>query len=81
MTYNRITGDNTMIKTLKREFNHNVGHDIIRAGYKSGRRQLINNEGYKPCNNPAYVENDDTIIHYNNFMKIWIVENKGLNRS
>jgi len=80
MTYNRITGDNTKTKILKRKFNHNVGHDIIRAGYTFGRYHLMNDEGYRLCSNPMYLENDDTIIHYNNFMKIWIVENKGLNR-
>jgi hypothetical protein len=66
-----------MDQTLKQEYNQALGYTIIKAGYITGKKKLIR-QGYNTCINPMYLENNTSIIHFNNFLKVWIVEAKHL---
>ncbi len=48
---------------------------IIRLSFSNGKKQLLT-EGFKQCANQLYYQKDNIIIHYNNTLKYWIVENK-----
>lgn len=53
----------------------NNGNDIqyVDITFTKGKNALIK-EGYTACNNPLYFKKENSIIHFNKIMNVWIVE-------
>lgn len=60
IVYSRVTGKSGIYLTLKNA---------------NGRKWFLS-IGFKPCLNPAFLENDFFIVNYNTIMKLWIAQAK-----
>lgn len=62
-----------MLKTETIKYANGRETIVIRETLTKGRKLLIA-EGYAQCPNPMFYQKDNSIIHYNKTMKVWIVE-------
>ena len=61
-----------LIETIKLS---NMNIQVVKAKKAVGKKAFLK-DGYKQCLNDNYLESNDKIVHYNDYMKGWLVEDK-----
>jgi hypothetical protein len=52
---------------------HFTGYTVLKMNKSKGQKELLKN-GFIQCINKEYFRKENIYVHYNNFMKLWIVE-------
>jgi hypothetical protein len=65
--------DLTEMEITTLSFSNGKNLKVIKTSFTKGKNYFLST-GYELCPNKNYLKKDNSIVHYNNTMKCWIID-------